>query len=376
MIKWKTGLIAGALAVVLAIPTRMPASAAGVLAPDYKIAPWATDNISGCPGGGDASPTCYYNVDSETTDGSFVYAGYQNNGAPDGSSGSSIVAKYAMTGGSPVTFLGPFPGKTDGLRINPADGTLWVLNNEDASPILRIVNPQTGAATMYALPVNPQFGGGYDDIAFTAHGTFLSASNPTPNPKGFNTHRLMASIQFLGGKAVLTPMLVGFLVVTNRATGTKTTVNITDPDSLSVDPASGDVVLDGQADSTLIFIHNAGTQTQQVSALRLKPTPTVNCGKPPIPPAVACPPIIDETTWTTSKTGYFLIGDHALPGAIYQLTKKAGFGSDEAYSTVSSDNPTLANTVGQLNTHTGFISPVASGFTSPKGLLFVPTNGK
>jgi len=92
-----------------------PASPQG----DYTISTFAADNIAGCGTDFDASPTCYFNVDSLTNDDAFVYAGYQNTGAADGSSGSSIIAKYARSGGAPLKFSATLPGKTDGLSFNP-----------------------------------------------------------------------------------------------------------------------------------------------------------------------------------------------------------------------------------------------------------------
>jgi hypothetical protein len=112
----------------------------------YTVSVFAADNVSGCASV-DASPTCYYNADSLTNDTTFVYVGYQNNGAANGSSGYSIVGKYARTGGGPLAFFGPFAGKTDGLRIDPFTGQLWALNNEDGNTVLRIIDPSTGASS-------------------------------------------------------------------------------------------------------------------------------------------------------------------------------------------------------------------------------------
>ncbi len=50
-----------------------------------------------------------------------------------------------------------------------------------------------------------------------------------------------------------TPVLQGNTSAVNTVTGKKTTLNLTDPDSLMVDN-KGDVVLDSQADSEIITV--------------------------------------------------------------------------------------------------------------------------
>ncbi len=84
----------------------------------------------------------YVAPDSLTTDGSFVYAGYQNSAAADGSSGNSVVVQYTLGGAALRQF--PVNGKCDGLRIDPSTGLLWALSNEDANPRLTIIDPRTG----------------------------------------------------------------------------------------------------------------------------------------------------------------------------------------------------------------------------------------
>ena len=105
---------------------------------------------------------------------------------------------------------------------------------------------------------------------------------------------------------------------------------------------------------------NAGTDAQQVSRLLLQP----------VTPAGA--PVVDETTWITSERGRFLVADHTTPGAIYIVTRNGGFGAPSAYSTVGNDSPTLTSTLSTLDTASGLLTPVVSGFKSPKGLLFQP----
>jgi len=368
----KTILGAIGLATAVGLPVTLTAAAAPPSSQGaYTVSVFAADNISGCAAV-DASPTCYYNADSLTNDANFVYVGYQNNGAADGSSGHGIVGKYARAGGAPLAFFGPFSGKIDGLRINPFTGTLWALNNEDGNTVFRIIDPSSGTIVLQTpLVADTRFGGGFDDFAFTPGATFMSVSNPGLTKGGTNNYRSIARVDLVNGSVVLNPALPGQVVATDRSTGTPVKVNLTDPDSLSLIPGTDTYVLDDQGDSTLLFVENIGGGDQHVSALFLKPTPTTACGLPPTLPAVPCPPIVDETTWVTAAGGHFLVADHHKPGAIYNVTRAGGFVRGAVYTTVSSDNPTLKNTLGTLDTTSGLITPAVTGFSGPKGLIYL-----
>lgn len=347
-------LFAGVIGAAFSAPAAAVASP--IPSTGYAVTLWASGNCSS----GDASPSCYYNPDSITHDASHVFVGYQNFAAADGSNGNSEVVEYANTPTTPaVVALFTVPGKNDGLRVNPANGDVWALSNEDANPILTILHPGTpvGSPTTYHLPAVTAFAGGYDDIAFTPTGTFISASNPAGNHQGTNNYRSIVRIQFNGnGDPVLAPILGGSPTGTDRATGATVRVNLTDPDSLSVD-AAGDLVLNDQWDSTLVFVANPGTDNQSVSFSFL----------------TSGPPIVDETTWAASSTGHFLVADHSKPGAIFSLTRTGGFAVGQSYTTVSNDNPAApaARTVSLLNPTTGAVNPIPTGFSSPKGLEFI-----
>jgi hypothetical protein len=64
---------------------------------------------------------------------------------------------------------------------------------------------------------------------------------------------------------------------------------ITDPDSLILDPA-GDLVLTGEADQEIVFVHNPGTAGQTASFL---PLLGVGAGLP------------DDTVFPTAANGTF-----------------------------------------------------------------------
>ena len=67
----------------------------------------------------------------------------------------------------------------------------------------------------------------------------------------------------------------------------------------------------------------------------------------------------------------FVLADHARPGAIYSVTRTGGFTVGAVYTTVASDNPTLANTLGTLDLATGQITAAVAGFKGPKGLIYL-----
>ena len=353
-------LLAGAAPVAAAATHSTPTPG-----PGYTLTPWATGRTSGCTASSNnGSPTCYYNPDSVTHDASYVFVGYQNSAAADGSSGSSEVVQYPNTaaGTAPVAYY-HVPGKNDGLRVDPATGDVWALSNEDANPILTIIHPTTmgGTSTTYRLPPPaklPGFAGGYDDIAFTAGRTFFSASNPALDAQGNNNFPAIVRAQVNGSSVALTPVLTGRPIGKQRATGQTVAVNLTDPDSLGVTP-DGSLVLNDQADSILVFVGHPGTTRQAISFTFLQPSGNA--------------PIVDETTWARASSGHFLVVDHTTPGVVYLLTRTGGFVPNTAYTTVSTDNPiaSQAASVSVLNPVTGRVAPVVTGLTSPKGLDFI-----
>jgi hypothetical protein len=54
---------------------------------------------------------------------------------------------------------------------------------------------------------------------------------------------------------ILQPVFNGNAKATDIPTGATTSLNLTDPDSMTIDPR-GNIVLDSQADSELIFIRH------------------------------------------------------------------------------------------------------------------------
>lgn len=77
--------------------------------------------------------------------GRYVYIGYGNGVAKDGSDGkSTTIVKYKMNADVVTTFS--VIGHNDGLRVNPRTKKLWALQNEDGNPNLAIIDPETRSA--------------------------------------------------------------------------------------------------------------------------------------------------------------------------------------------------------------------------------------
>lgn len=290
----------------------------------------------------------YYNPDSVEVVGNYVFVGYQNGGLPDGSNHvpSTIVA-YTLSG--KIVHMLNVSGHCDGLRYDPYTKQLWATSNEDANPILTAINLSTWATTQFTFPAT-MHGGGYDDMAFANGKAFFAASNPTLNSAGNNTAPAIVSVVISNGKLVVTPVLYGNATATDIATSQKVTLNLTDPDSMTID-AKGDVVLDSQGDAELIFVHNAGTSQQTVSRLGLGTQ-------------------VDDTIWIPATHGRMIIVD-SKQNAIYTVKMDSGFTPGTVYTEAPSDSG-VAGFVGTVDPKTGTITPVIIGLTSPTGLGFIP----
>lgn len=82
----------------------------------------------------------------EFGDGS-LWISYQNGADTTGASGSSTVVRYSPSGVVQKTWN--IAGNVDGLRVDPATGLVWALQNNDANSALTVINPVTNATTAY-----------------------------------------------------------------------------------------------------------------------------------------------------------------------------------------------------------------------------------
>ena len=99
----------------------------------------------------------YTGPDSIDVAGDRVFVGFNNGTATDGSDGkSSTIVEYNLDGTVVKTFS--VTGHNDGLRVNPDDGLVWAIQNEDGNPNLAIIDPDSGKLATFKLP-EPHGGG-------------------------------------------------------------------------------------------------------------------------------------------------------------------------------------------------------------------------
>jgi hypothetical protein len=299
------------------------------------------------------SPPNATQPDSIVAWGDDIIVGFQNHVAKDGSDGlSSTIVEFSASGEVKRSFS--VPGHNDGLRI-VGDGKLWALQNEDANPNLVVIDLESGGQTPYQFAPTPH-GGGYDDIVVANNGdVYLTASNPNVNTAGVDVFPALVRARLSNGNLVLEGVLNGNDPAVDIATGATVALNLTDPDSMTKD-LKGNIVFTSQADSELIFVGHVGTKQQTVGRLGV----TSAAAAPG-----AAPLTIDDTAFVPPGAAYLLVTDVGS-GTIYRIDRSFGFETGQAYS--ASDT---AGLVGTLNLDNGVVTPVVTGMSSARGLLFV-----
>lgn len=278
-----------------------------------------------------------------------VLVGFQNGVAKDGSDGKfSTIVEYSLSGKVLRTFS--VKGHNDGLRVIGED-ELWALQNEDANPTLVIIDLESGQSSTF-FPAAPH-GGGYDDLVVLDGEIFMTASNPSVDP---NVFPALVRVSLHGKQVNLEPVLFGNADAVDIPSGMTVTLDLTDPDSLSVD-RRGNIVLNSQADAELVFIRHPLSQAQTVGRLKI----TTSAG----------PTTVDDTAFVPDSRSYLLVSD-VQAGVVYRIDRPSfGFEPGTAYS--SSDT---AGIVGVLNLDDGVLTPIATGFGSTRGMVFVVTPRK
>jgi len=338
MNNWMVVAVAPPVLTILALATSSTYAQSGPVA----AAPYTLTIFAAAPPGLSAP-------DSIAVVGSHVFVGYGDGHQPDGSDGlNSQIVEFTMDG--KVAHIYTVPGHNDGLKLDPLTHQLWALQNEDANPNLVIIDPgnrhQTSAFPFSAEP----HGGGYDDLVFRGCKVFISASNPSGNP---NTGPAIVSAHLEGGIVQVAPLLMGNAKAIDVPSGASITLNLQDPDSMTLDP-QGNIVLDSQADQELIYVTHPGQPDQQ--ALRL-PLSFQSGGK-------SMPVETDDTAFVTASDGFILFADKGL-NTVFKLTR-AGFVPGSAY-TAADGGPF----VGTLDLTSGVVTPIVTGLMGPGGLVFV-----
>ena len=288
----------------------------------------------------------YGNPDSIEISGGNVFVGFQNVTAKDGSDNkTSTVVEYSADGKVKGTW--PALGHMDGLRMDPTSHLLWALSDEDANPLLTIIDPASSTTTLYKF-AKTAHGGGFDDIVFMNGASYMSASNPSVT-NGINTSPAVVSVTLdstahtVGVKTVL----MGNATAGDGNGGT-TTINMVDPDSMFINPA-GDLTVDNQQGTALVSIHNPGlsqTVTQMLVGTQ-----------------------VDDAIYTPKSAGRLLVSDTGS-NTIYAITDTKNRG--RIFIATPNDSG-VAGFVGLLGAGSpAIITPAIIGMVSPHGMGFLP----
>jgi hypothetical protein len=295
-----------------------------------------------------SSTALYTGPDSIDVAGDRVFVGFTNNTATDGSDGKTSTIVQYTTDGTVVQTFAVF-GHNDGLRVNPADGLVWAIQNEDGNPNLAIINPDNGAIATFKLPA--PHGGGYDDVTFIDDQAFISASSPTLDANGVNTFPAIVTVEISGKTVTLTPVLMGNAPGFNAVTGAPLTLNLIDPDSLTKTP-SGGLVLSNQAANQVILIDKPGTPRQTASVL-------------PVTSPTGTSLSVDDTLFPKSRRGFLLVTDQSA-GVIYKVQSDSPLKRGTVFSAALN-----AGILGELDLESGVLTPVVTVIAAPRGLAFL-----
>jgi hypothetical protein len=242
------------------------------------------------------------------------------------------------------------PGHNDGLRVI-GENDLWALQNEDGNPNLVVIDLESGLAKNFAFAPTVH-GGGYDDIVVVNDEVFITASNPNLTSLGGNVFPALVRARLSGSVVTVEPVLNGDANATDISTGMPVQLNLTDPDSMTIDPR-GNIVLDSQADGELVFIRHPFEEGQQV-------------GRILITKSTGGATTLDDTTFAPKGNTFLLFSDVA-GNTIYRLDSPPfGFEPGVAYSASDTDG-----FVGTLDLDNGVVTLIVTGLGSARGMLFV-----
>ena len=306
------------------------------------------------------------NPDDITSMDGRIFVAWQNQTTPTGGGGDSTVVAYRNNGKPAGSWS--IPGHVDGLTADPAHHRLIATANEDANSALYTITPHGGkhagllTYTYTTDGTNPAtLPGGTDAISIVNGKVLISASNPPGTTPFTSAAVYQATIPSNGSLVLLTPYFNDNSQATVAGTTNTVTMNLSDPDSNTVVPQSasmfgGDFMLVSQADSQLVFAADQGSSAPSLTLLNL------NAGS-------ASAPQVDDVRWTTSPHGTLFVTDGAA-NKVYAIT--GSFGKNTVLTAIPSDSPSLAGDIGSIDLSTGTVTPIVTGFQSPKGLLYLP----
>jgi hypothetical protein len=309
--------------------------------------------------------------------GGRTFVAYQNGVGPDGSPApdgvtTSTVVEYGKSG-QVINEWTP-TGRVDGMGVDPVKQVIYATVNEDASSSFYVIDPYATPSTQlrhltYYDPTGV-ISGGTDAVSVDRRGNvYISASNPAA--PGSNAV-LLATVDSpsTGQVAVAGTFADDAAGVINGNSGGTTTLALTDPDSNAIVPSSSprfanEFMLDSQGDGQLIFAplgFSSATPASSLTQLTLSV------------PGSTTSPVLDDVRWASRDSGSLYVVDQGA-GIVYAIT--GPFQAGQAFGSQPTDpsNPPLQSDVVSVDLQTGFESPFATGFVSPKGLLYVGGRG-
>jgi hypothetical protein len=346
-----------ALGVGLAVPATTAASTAGASSslPAITLQPFAAG------ASGQTLPDDITRLDGKT------FVTFQNGVPPTGPGPSgpqnSTVVEFGRSGNEIATWS--LTGRCDGLTADPARDVVVATVNEDANSYLAIIRPDNPNPKLYTYQPSPEAAdgnGGTDSITIGPDDTiYVAHSNPSPTTP--DTAALY-KVQLQGTTAQLTSVFQVDSTATNITTGMSASLALTDPDSNRYIPRDspvfgGSILQDSQGDGQIVVVDHPGTDRQ---SLRLLPLSNAENS--------TLQPTIDDMVEVTGPGTIYVVDQGA--GTI-QTIDTSGF----APGTIVIAQPNDSGNTGQLGVldpSTGMITHFPNTFTSPKGLLFVPSN--
>jgi hypothetical protein len=112
--------------------------------------------------------------DSITIGDGSVWIEYGNTADSTGLGGSSTIVRYGLNGAIQHTFS--IAGEVDGLKVDPATGVVWALQNQDANSTISFINPTTNTVSG---PLR--------------YGPSYQYTTPAPSPAAMTTSRSSAA---------------------------------------------------------------------------------------------------------------------------------------------------------------------------------------
>jgi PEP-CTERM motif len=299
--------------------------------------------------------------DSITVGGGSVWVEYGNTADSTGAGGSSTIVEYSLSGAIRHSYS--IAGEVDGLKVDPATGIVWALQNQDANSTISFINPTTNTVSgplkygpPYQYTTPGPLGRGYDDIAFLNGKVYLSYTNPV-NPTD-------PVLQILNNGNHPSGTLTTTNILTAAQTNplfTNSSQNPPDIDSLKSTP-NGDLVLTSEgdglgpdwatSDGRYTLIGHPGTPQQTVTNVRVTNQAGVNVNG------------MDDVIFPDATSGWLFVA--GTPGNVV----------DKVYVTgLTIGTPIIAlgsfNEVATVNPTTGVVETPLLNIDSPHGMDFL-----